>query len=227
MTNKLGFAGLGLFVLTFVVMSLPVFADAATLDRELQFGMNGSDVSSVQTFLRQDQALYPQGLVTGYFGSLTKAAVINFQLRNEIPAVGRIGPMTLPIINLQIATGMYPGMGAYAANTGIYTGADTIAPTINGLSVFNSKNTANVSWNTSESATGVVYYSSSPLVLSERMTSVGVSGNTAVTDNSLRTSQSVAMSGLQPNTTYYYLIYTTDQSGNVTVSWPSTFRTIN
>jgi len=37
----------------------------------------------------------------------------------------------------------------------------------------------------------------------------------------------VSLQNLQPNTTYFYLIYTTDQKGNVSVTWPSTFQTTN
>jgi len=34
-------------------------------------------------------------------------------------------------------------------------------------------------------------------------------------------------SNLQSDTVYYYLIYTTDQSGNVSVTWPASFHTNN
>lgn len=224
----MNFVGLSLLALTLVVVGVPAFASAATLTRELQFGMNGTDVSAVQTFLKQDQALYPQGLVTGYFGNFTKSAVTNFQLRNEIPAVGRIGPMTLPIMNLQIATGMYPGMGVYTGSVVYNNTTDIVAPSIYGLNVYTAKDSASVSWSTNESATGVVYYNTAPLQLTERMTSVGVTGGwSAMTDTSLRISQSINLTGLQSNTTYYYMVYTTDQVGNVTVSVPSTFRTTN
>lgn len=38
------------------------------------------DIICLQTFLKeQDQIIYPEGLVTGYFGPLTRAAVIRFQ----------------------------------------------------------------------------------------------------------------------------------------------------
>jgi len=201
-------------------------ASAAPLTKELQFGMNGSDVSSAQTFLSQDQALYPQGLVTGYFGSFTKQAVINFQLRNEIPSVGRIGPMTLPIMNLQMATGMYPGMSGYANGTAYNTNTGATAPIIGNLGVSTAHNGAVVSWNTNVPATGQVYYSTNELNVSEGLNSVGVIGaQVAATDSQLRTTQSVSITGLSPNTRYYYMVYSVDQSGNVSVSWPSNFTT--
>ncbi len=184
--------------------------------RQLQLGMSGNDVSLLQTFLAGDATLYPQGLVTGYFGSLTKSAVSNFQARNGISNIGRVGPQTLPILNLQMANGL--------SNNTNGTG---VAPLITSVSVSVSKNYANVIWNTNEFARGIVYYSTSPLVTYERTNSVDVSGATAMTDNDFHSSQNVSLQNLQANTVYYYLVYTTDQAGNVSVSWPSTFQTTN
>ena len=209
---------IGLVVVSSAIVLAPFLAQADTLTRYLSFGMSGTDVSSAQTFLAQDVTLYPQGLVTGYFGSLTKSAVINFQVRNGIVAnsgslgAGRIGPATMPVMNLQMANGMY---GA------------TTAPTIGSVGVSVGRNNANVSWNTNESAKGMVYYSTSPMTLGEHANSVDVSGNVTMTDNEYRGAQSVAIPNLSANTVYYYLIYTTDQQGNVSVTWPATFQTTN
>ncbi len=205
--------GLVSFIALFLIIGLPIVARAEVFNRQLELGMSGTDVSALQAFLAQDSTLYPQGLVTGYFGFLTKAAVSNFQTRNGISSVGRVGPSTLPVINLQVAGGI--------SNSG------AAAPMIMSVVIGKNTNSATVSWNTNELARGVVYYSTSPLVTYERQNSVDVSGNTAMTDSNLRTSQSVYLSGLQTNTVYYYMVYTTDQSGNVSVTWPSTFQTTN
>ena len=173
-------------------------------------GSRGSDVASLQTFLASDITLYPQGLVTSYFGFLTKSAVSNFQSRNGLPAVGRVGPMTLPVLNLQMAGTV---------------GNSASAPIISSVRVDTSRNSATVIWATNESAQGLVYYNTSPLSTYENVNSVTVSGNTAMTDSNFRTSQSVSLQNLQANTTYYYLVYTTDQTGNVSVTWPTSFRT--
>lgn len=199
-------AWVGLFTLALVFVA-PSFADAAILNRQLEVGMSGSDVSAVQTFLAQDVTLYPQGLVTGYFGFLTKAAVSNYQVRNGISAVGRIGPVTLASLNIQMSTGS----------------ADVSSAMIYNVNIIPNGTSATVNWSTSELARGVVYYSNTPLTTYERINSVDVSGLTAMTDSSARSSQSVSISGLSRNTTYYYLIYSTDQVGNVSVTWPSTF----
>jgi peptidoglycan hydrolase-like protein with peptidoglycan-binding domain len=205
----------GLIVASLMFLGGSSIAQAAILNRQLQVGMSGSDVSAVQSFLAQDVELYPQGLVTGYFGFLTKSAVSNFQSRNGIDPVGRIGPVTLPVLNAQMANGIGGGMNSGAS------------PSINGAVVSASKHTATVNWSTDQSAKGIVYYSTSPLSTYENFNSVNVSGGIATTDTSFHTSQSVLIQNLQANTTYYYLVYTTNQSGNVSVTWPSTFQTTN
>lgn len=50
------------------------------INNGLSLGMKGEQVSCLQQFLKnQGSDIYPEGLVTGNFGNLTKAAVIKFQ----------------------------------------------------------------------------------------------------------------------------------------------------
>lgn len=50
------------------------------INSNLSFGMSNNNVSCLQSFLKsQGVDIYPEGLVTGYFGSLTRSAVIRFQ----------------------------------------------------------------------------------------------------------------------------------------------------
>lgn len=204
---------IGLIAVSALMVAAPFVASADALNRQLEVGMSGADVSVLQTFLATDVTLYPQGLVTGYFGFLTKAAVSNFQSRNGIPAVGRVGPQTLPVLNLQIAGGVQTQSSA--------------APIITSVMVTTYPTNATVSWNTNELSKGVVYYSTSPLTTYEYQNAVTVSGMTAMTDTALRVSQAVVLPNLARNTLYYYMVYTTDQAGNVSVTWPSTFQTTN
>ncbi len=61
---------------------------ASSFSREFSLGFSGDDVAALQQFL-VDQGHYPEALVTGYFGQLTKAALIRFQKNNAIqPASG-------------------------------------------------------------------------------------------------------------------------------------------
>ncbi|OGZ79635.1 MAG: hypothetical protein A2358_01570 [Candidatus Staskawiczbacteria bacterium RIFOXYB1_FULL_37_44] len=62
------------------------------LTRNLYLGSSGSDVSCLQTFLKnQGAGIYPEGLVTGNFGSLTKQAVIKFQEKYSADVLSPIG----------------------------------------------------------------------------------------------------------------------------------------
>ncbi|MBI3589288.1 MAG: peptidoglycan-binding protein [Candidatus Liptonbacteria bacterium] len=63
-------------------------------ERDLAVGQSGSDVLALQQFLI-DQNFYPEKLLTGYFGELTRQALIRFQqAQNITPAQGYFGPVT-------------------------------------------------------------------------------------------------------------------------------------
>lgn len=76
------------------------------LDNNLQFGATdestNGDVSQLQAFLGKDKNIYPEGVVTGYYGNLTLEAVKRWQEAHGIvssgdPAstgFGHIGPRT-------------------------------------------------------------------------------------------------------------------------------------
>ena len=185
---------------------------ADTLTRQLEEGNSGTDVTSLQTYLAKDPTIYPQGLITGYFGSLTKSAVSNFQARNGIETVGRVGPVTMAALNAKMNIG---------------GGVDVYAPRISGIAPTPSMNSAVVRWNTNEAAAGIVYYSTTWPSMSDSLTEATIGGTVATTDTALRLAHAVNITGLQANTAYYYVIYTRDASGNVQMTWPTTFRTTN
>jgi peptidoglycan hydrolase-like protein with peptidoglycan-binding domain len=191
-----------------------MFAHADMLYRQLDPGMSGSDVSSLQTFMSADGTIYPSGLVTGYFGSLTKAGVSRFQTQNGLPSVGRVGPLTMAAINSQ--------MGG-VSNTG------QSAPVINNLNINTSNNTARFQWNTSEGASALIYYGTS--ALSEQEASAGnevtISGSTFLVHSDMRTSHDGTLTGLQSGTRYYFVVYVRDTLGNVTLSTQQTVITSN
>lgn len=205
----------GLLAATLAISVVPALASADTLYRQLQVGSRGNDVSSLQTFLAADNTIYPQGLVTGYFGGLTRSAVSNFQARNGISTVGRVGPQTLSVINAQMALGMNNG--------GNFVGGRSAS--ISNVNISLNANVPTIAWNTDEATKGVVYYSASPLSVAERENAVTINSASIMTDTNFRNSQSITIPNLASNTTYFYMIYTTDQDGNVSVTWPSSFRT--
>ncbi len=192
-----------------VAMLVPAFSEAAILYRQLEVGSTGADVSALQTFLAADATLYPQGLVTGYFGLLTKSAVSAFQARNGISVVGRVGPVTLAALNVQM-------------------NSDVDAPVIYSLSVSATNNTATLNWSTSEGASASVFYSATGISMVEASANSGVviSGSNAVANTNLSSSHSVYITGLQSNTVYSYVVYVRDGAGNESVTLPATFRTL-
>ncbi|MEK7119941.1 MAG: peptidoglycan-binding domain-containing protein, partial [Patescibacteria group bacterium] len=66
----------------------------------LKFGDRGNNVSNLQKILAKDSSLYPSGLVTGYYGVLTRSAVGKFQIfygvvsSSSQPGFGMAGPKT-------------------------------------------------------------------------------------------------------------------------------------
>ncbi|TSC84154.1 MAG: mucin-2-like [Parcubacteria group bacterium Gr01-1014_17] len=79
--------------------------NAPIFTRTLSIGSRGEDVRELQKFLSQFPDLYPEKLQTGFYGSLTAAAVRKFQERHNIEAVGNIGPKTLTKINDLLTSG--------------------------------------------------------------------------------------------------------------------------
>src|SRR3989344_3533175 len=71
----------------------------------LRLGVRGDEVTQLQEFLKQFPDIYPQGLVTGYFGPLTESAVKKFQEKNKIESIGVVGPKTISKLNELITEG--------------------------------------------------------------------------------------------------------------------------
>jgi len=64
---------------------------------DLWFGMRANDVTELQMRLTAE-GVYA-GPITGYFGSLTRAAVMKYQANHGISAIGRVGPRTRASLN--------------------------------------------------------------------------------------------------------------------------------
>ena len=180
-------------------------------------GSRGDNVTMLQTLLALSPMIYPEGLITGYYGPATAVAVTNFQTYYGLSPVGRVGPMTLARINSLISS----GYGIDIAAPQIYTA--TSGPQ-------ESQSTAVFAWSTGEPAYSRVYYNTTPLKFNEGdIRSAGfavLNGQVASATPSLATSQTVVVTGLTSNTLYYSMITSTDSSGNVNIYGPNnTFRT--
>ncbi|MBX4201203.1 IPT/TIG domain-containing protein, partial [Candidatus Parcubacteria bacterium] len=77
-----------------LVAALPT---QAAVTSYLSVGSRGGQVTELQSRLAA-QGFY-NGPVTGYFGQLTRNAVIQFQVANQIPAIGIVGPLTRARLN--------------------------------------------------------------------------------------------------------------------------------
>ena len=79
-----------------------LFADVSQkpITKNLSIGSSGDDVSTLQGFLeRKGYLTMPSGISNGYFGSLTKQALIAFQRSVGLPTTGYCGLMTKGAIN--------------------------------------------------------------------------------------------------------------------------------
>lgn len=78
-----------------VVAASGQVAQTAQLLRNLREGMSGDDVKTLQAILAKYPDMYPEGLITGFFGKATARAVARFQAREHLPNIGSVGPRTL------------------------------------------------------------------------------------------------------------------------------------
>src|SRR5258708_21669498 len=68
------------------------FADNAVSLKTLARGASGPDVAALQEFLKTMPDVYPEGSVTGYFGSLTEKTVKKFQAKYCLEPIGVVVP---------------------------------------------------------------------------------------------------------------------------------------
>jgi len=67
---------------------------------DLYYGMTSSEVKCLQQFLANlGSSIYPEKLITGYYGPLTKAAVQRYQAMKGIITTGYFGPLTRAAVN--------------------------------------------------------------------------------------------------------------------------------
>lgn len=98
---------------------------AAELRRTLREGNEGDDVRVLQALLAADPDIYPEALISGYFGKKTAQAVKRFQRKYGLSQVGHVGPQTLK--ELQKLLGKHPIV--VVSNMGTTTGTTASSTT--------------------------------------------------------------------------------------------------
>ena len=81
--------------------TVPASAVAAGLEvrNAIAKGASGEDVKTVQEFLANFPGLYPEKLVTGYYGNATEEAIKRFQEKINLPVRGEIDGKTKEVMN--------------------------------------------------------------------------------------------------------------------------------
>jgi peptidoglycan hydrolase-like protein with peptidoglycan-binding domain len=111
-----------LYLIALVSLFIPSVTFGATLNRNLSYGMTGTDVSQLQQFLI-DEGLYSSP-VTAYFGPMTRSAVIAFQHQEGItPASGYVGAITKADINSILSA--HPEWTTTLSNSNSYTNVNS------------------------------------------------------------------------------------------------------
>ncbi len=189
-------------------------------------GRDSADVTTLQQILATDPTIYPEGFVTGHYGPLTQAAVARFQQKYGISPEDGVGPVTMAKLNMILQNGagnsgmVPPGLlltigPGYQLPPGLSNGGVTVSNIgVTGVS----PNSAQVNLTTSGPSTSVVWYSTSPITSSNMGQPAGGASNVSG-------SQTITLTGLVPNTTYYYQVVSTDPSGRVTTSPQQVFFT--
>lgn len=211
--------------------------------------MTGEDVKLLQELLATDPEIYPEGLITGFFGLLTENAVKRFQKKAGFEQVGNVGPKTFARLNelltegagnsskvppgLLIAPGIkkkiegqfgpLPGQtlppGIMKKLDGASTTPDTTAPAISEIHA------------TSTTSTGTTI----AWKTDEKANSAVWYGNTTPLDPDTSSKVSsgafikmheTAITGLSASTTYYYIVGSADESDNHATSTEQSFNTL-
>jgi len=222
------------------------------LIRRLRIGMTGEDVELLQEILATDQDVYPEGLVTGYFGPLTRNAVKKFQKIAGIEQVGLVGPKTLSKINqlleegagssgkvppgLLIAPGIRKKLGfepqplpGQVLPPGIAKklGDGTPTPPEDTTAPIISELSAIDTTTTSTMITWVTDEPADSKVWYDTVTPLVVTNLTPMESSSdLVLNHEIGLFSLNPSTAYYYLVSSTDAVGNTTSSTEEAFTTL-
>jgi len=232
--------------------SVQQIRETLRLTRRLWRGMTGEDVEMLQEILATDPDIYPEGLITGYFGPLTERAVKKFQQKMGVEQVGLVGPKTLSKINelltegagssgkvppgLLIAPGIRAKIGYVPqapADQVLPPGiakkvgeATTTPPDVNAPVISDVAATSTAT--TSVKIIWTTDEEANSRVYYDTTTPLVVSTTTpTVASSDLVLSHELGLSGLTTSTTYYYLVTSSDEAGNSATSTQHSFTTLS
>lgn len=267
------------------------------LTRSLYKGMSGDDVVKLQEFLKSDSDVYPEGIVSGYFGFLTEKAIKKFQKKHGIEDIGIVGPKTIRKLNDLLENGagksgkvphgllIAPGIAKKLSlatttplslyihhdesddsdceeeekkhkkekkhdkkdyynddddddgdddgddddddcnnddeNTATTTPpvVDITAPIISSVGISGITATSSLaSWLTNEASDSKAWYATT--------TPADISNSSQASSTALELSHGLTFSGLSASTTYYFVVSSSDVSGNTATSTEQTFTTL-
>jgi len=69
---------------------------------QVKEGSSGDQIKILQALLAADPEIFPEGMITGFFGRLTREAVKRFQKKHGLEQVGHVGPRTLEKLNKEL-----------------------------------------------------------------------------------------------------------------------------
>ncbi len=200
-----------LFSVSSLLLLTPLLTSADTITRTLSIGTRGQEVISLQTFLIS-QNLLAADSATGYFGRLTRAAVVAFQSANNLETVGWVGRLTRALINGTNPAAQTAAAGGNSVNA--HTKTDTTAPSTptNLTATAVSSSQINLAWTASTDNVGVKGY---------QVFRNGVQTSGTPTTNSY------SDTGLTASTAYTYTVKAVDAAGNVSAqSAPASATTL-
>jgi len=221
------------------------------LMNQLKVGMTGDDVKLLQEILATDPEIYPEGLITGYYGKLTEQAVKRFQKKAGLDQAGVVGPKTFAKINellqegagssgkvppgLLIAPGIIKKLGytptppeGQVLPPGIAKKiATSTTSTVDVIPPVISELIATSTIATSTNITWITNEKANSKVWYSTSTPLVISTSTLnVVSSDLVLSHSLSITGLTASTTYYYLVTSADAKGNTATSSEKSFITL-
>ncbi len=229
--------------------------ETVALARELRSGMSSDDVKALQEILAADPEIYPEGLITGYYGPLTEKAVLKFQKKYGLEQVGFVGPKTLKKLNdllddddftckawgKLIAPGQQKKIGGHLIDvSGCTNVPGGIAKKLQGWWWKNGTSTATSSDTTapifknieiddvSDDGAKIAWETNekaSGVVWYDDDSNVDLDPDMKESASTFSTSHEISLEGLENDTDYYFVIVAKDKAGNTATSSVKHFTT--